>query len=140
MQSSEKRNEIRQGGWRKYQSPEHRFLGTLAGGLSVLLLGALLFAAALNASPLITWSNFFAWFLVGHGILLMLKFFAHGLLPDKAAPHYGNLVGGAIIAAVGVLCFIGFGNYFVPMAVVSIGIYAISMGIVKLYRGNGHSA
>lgn len=134
-----KRYEIRQGGWKKYQSSEHRFLGTLIGGLSVILLGALLFMAALNASPLVTWSNFFAWFLVGHGILLVMKFFAHGLLPERVTPNYGNLVGGAIIAAVGALCFIGFGNYLVPMAIVSIGIYAISMGILKFYKGNGHS-
>jgi predicted RNA-binding Zn-ribbon protein involved in translation (DUF1610 family) len=135
-----KRYEIRQGGWKKYQSPEHRLLGSVVSGLSILLLGALLFVAALHASPLVTWSNFFAWFLVGHGILLVMKFFAHGLLPEQVVPHYGNLIGGAIIAAIGALCFIGFGNYFVPMAIVSIGIYAISLGILKFYKGNGHSA
>jgi hypothetical protein len=114
-------------------------LSAATGGISVLLLGVLLFIAATNASPLVTWSNFFAWFLVGHGALLVMKFFAHGLLPGKEAPHYGNLIGGAIITAVGALCFIGFANYFVPIAIVSIGIYAISMGILKFYHGNGHS-
>jgi hypothetical protein len=123
-----------------YKNPEYKLLSAITGGLSILLLGVLIYMAAVSITPLVSWSNFFAWFLLGHGALLVMKYFANQMLPIQVRRKHGDLIGGGIIAAIGALCLIGFGNYFIPIAIVGIGIYAISMGILKFYTGNGHSA
>ncbi len=116
---------------------EYKLLSAITGGLSFLLLGALVYMAAITMTPLVSWSNFIAWFLLGHGALLVMKYFANLMLPIPVRGKHGYLIGGGIIAAIGALCLAGFDAYFWPVAIVSIAIYILSMGILKFYSGNG---
>ena len=117
-------------------NPGYKLLSAITGGLSVLLLGALVYVAAINATPLVSWSNFIAWFLLGHGALLALKYFANLMLPAPVRGKHAYLIGGGLTAATGALCLAGFGDYFVPIAIVSIAVYILSMAILKFYSGN----
>lgn len=119
------------------KTPEYRLLTAITGGLSILLLGVLIYMAAIDASPLVTWSNIFAWFLLGHGALLALKYFANLLTPSPMRAKHGYLIGGALIAAIGALCLAGFGDYFWPIAILGMAVYILAMGILKYYSGNG---
>lgn len=120
------------------KTPEYRLLTTMTIGLSILWLGALVSIAALNVSPLVTGSNFIAWFLLGHGALLVLTFFVGRMLPTPMRAMYGYLIGGAIVAGIGALFLAGFGHYFWPVVITGIGLYVVSMGVLKFYKGNGH--
>lgn len=121
------------------KNPEYRLLTAMTGGLSILWLGALIFMAAITVSSLVTWSNFFAWFLVGHGALLVLKFIVNQVLPTPVRAKHGYLIGGAVTTGIGALFLAGLGNYFWPVVITGLGIYVVSMGILKFYRGNGHN-
>ncbi|HTX44101.1 MAG TPA: zinc-ribbon domain-containing protein, partial [Methanocella sp.] len=126
--------------WEFYRSPEHKMLKATMGGLVILMLGTLIFIAATGISSWITWANFFAYFLAGWGVLMVVNFLIHLLAPGCRFYRFGDLVGGTILLAIGGLCIAGFGDYFWPLAIVSVGLYIISMGILKFYSGNGHSA
>ncbi len=123
-----------------YKNPEYKLLSTITGGLSILLLGVLIYMAAVSMTSLVSWSNFFAWFLLGFGTLIVVKYFANQVLPIPVRGKHGDLIGGALIAAIGALCLIGLGNYFWPTVIIGIGVYVVSMGILKYYTGNGRSA
>jgi zinc-ribbon domain len=118
-----------------YRSSKHELLESIRGGFIALVLGTLLFIAASGVSSSITLSNFFAYFLSGLGAILVANFFTHLLLPNCKSYRYGDFIGGIILFAIGVLCIYGFDRYFWPMVIVSVGIFAISMGIVKFLAG-----
>jgi hypothetical protein len=126
--------------WAFYRSPEHKMLKATMGGLVILMLGALILIAATGVTSWVTWSNFFVLFLMGWGALMVMNFLIHLLVPICRFYRFGDLIGGSILIAIGGLCISGFGDYFWPIAIVSVGVYIISMGIVKFYTGNGHSA
>ncbi len=114
-----------------YGSSEHKLLGSIKGGLIILMFGALLFIASSGMSFSVTLSNYLAYFLLAIGIILIVLFLIHVRLPNCRLYHYGDLIGGIILFAIGILCIYGFERYFLPMAIVSVGIYVISMEIVK---------
>ncbi len=99
----------------------------------ILMFGALLFIASSGMSSSITLSNYFAYFLSGIGIILVVNFLIHLLLPNCRLYQHGDFIGGIILFAIGALCIYGFDRYFWPMAIVSVGIFVISMKIVKLF-------
>ena len=126
--------------WEFYRSPEHKMLKSVLGGLVVLMFGVLILIPATGVSSWITWANFFAYFLAGWGALMVVNFLVHLLAPNARFYRFGDLVGGSIMLAIGGLCIAGFGGYFWPMAIVSVGLYIIFMGILRSFAGNGHSA
>jgi len=119
-----------------YGSSQHELLESIKGGLIILMFGALLFIASSGMPSSISLSNYLAYFLLGIGIILVVNFLIHLRLPNSRLYHqYGDLFGGIILFAIGILCIYGFDRYFWPMAIVSIGIYVISMRIVKFLVG-----
>jgi len=123
----------------RYRSSKHELLESIRGGFIVLMLGTLLFIAGCGMSSSITLSNFFAYFLSGLGVILVANFITHLLLPNCKFYLYGDFIGGIILFAIGALCIYGFDRYFWPMVIVSVGIFAISMGIVKFVTGKESS-
>jgi hypothetical protein len=99
------------------------------------LFGALLFIASSGMSSSVTKSNYLDYFLLGIGIILLVSFLIHLRLPNSRLYQYGDLIGGIILFSIGILCIYGFDRYFWPMVIVSVGIYVISMKIVKFFAG-----
>ena len=116
-------------------SSQHELLESIKGGSIILMFGALLFIASSGMSSSITLSNYFAYFLLGIGIILLISFLFHLRLPNSRSYQYGDLIGGIILFATGILCIYGFDRYFWSIAIVSVGIYVISMKIIKVFAG-----
>src|SRR5271157_4081004 len=128
----EARRAAKWGGW--MGSPEWALIDALFGGLIVILLGGLLFMAASNVSSLVTWANFWAYFLLGIGVLLLLRGFAAIVIPGR--PHEaGSIIGGIvliIIGAAGVSIFLtGISQYLWIAIIVLGGILVIVAGIAS---------
>lgn len=59
--------------WGLRASPEWGLLNALTGGLLVIVLGGLLYLVAAGISPLVTWSNVWAYLLLAIGVLITLR-------------------------------------------------------------------
>jgi hypothetical protein len=125
---------------KSYESSQHELLESIKGGLIILMFGALLFIASSGMSSSITLSNYLAYFLLGIGIILLVSFLIHLRLPKSRLYQYGDIIGGIILFSIGILCIYGFDRYFWSIAIVSVGIYVISMKIVKFLAGKGARA
>lgn len=125
---------------KSYGSSQHELLESIKGGLIILMFGTLLFIASSGMSSSITLSNYLSYFLLGIGIILLVSFLIHLRLPNNRLNQYGDLIGGIILFAIGILCIYGFDGYFWSIAIVSVGIYVISMKIVKFLAGRGARA
>jgi hypothetical protein len=112
-------------------SSKNELLDSVKGGMIILMFGALLLISSSGMSSAITESNYLDYFLLGIGIILVVSFFIHLRLTNGRMYQYGDLIGGIILFAIGILCIFGFERYFWPMAIVSVGIYSISVRIVK---------
>lgn len=126
------RHAARWGGWT--WSPEWALIDALFGGLVVIILGGSLFMAASGVSPMVTWANFWAYFLLGLGVLLLLRGLAALVVPGR--PHeVGSMVGGLVlmvIGAAGVSVFLtGWSQYFWAGIIVLGGILVILVGILN---------
>jgi hypothetical protein len=131
-ETDRKNTEVSKNSQEYYGSSKHELLESIKGGLIILIFGALLFIASSGISSSVTLSNYLAYFLSGIGITLIANFLIHLRLPSRLY-QYGDLVGGIILFAIGFLCIYGFERYFWPMTIVSVGLYAISMKIVKFF-------
>ena len=124
------RRQMRRDAWGFYSSPVYRLLGAVTGGLIVILLGGLLFAAS-QSSYGITWSSFWAYLLVGVGVILLFRFFVVLLIPGHRYDHNGNLIGGVILIALGGIFIFRWSNSFWPLIIVAAGILVIAVGILN---------
>lgn len=86
--------------WSEFTSPEWMLFNSIFGGLFVILLGGLLYLAASGlGGDLVSWSNFWAYLLMGLGGLLLVR----GLL-EMFTRHYhgfGNIIGGMVLLVIG---------------------------------------
>lgn len=123
-------------------TPEWALIDALFGGLIVIGLGSLLYMAASGLTPLVTWANFWAYFLLGIGVLLVLRGLAALIIPGRPQ-EVGSIVGGIVlmvIGTVGVSVFLtGWSQYFWAGLIVMVGVLVILAGIVSyiIRRGFG---
>lgn len=126
------RREMRHGGW--YVSPEYRLVEAITGGLIVILVGGLLFAAS-QSYWLITWSNFWAYLIAGIGAILVLRYFIALLTPGHRYDHYGGLIWGIILIAIGSLFIVGWSVTLWPLIIVAAGVLVIAVGLLNYLTG-----
>jgi hypothetical protein len=81
--------------------PEVQLIDAIFGGLVVVLIGSVLYLAATGSVSWIGWGNFWAYFLLGLGILLLLKGIALFLIKPARGKAFGDLQGGLILGIVG---------------------------------------
>jgi len=132
------RQERREARWAAWASPEMGLINTVFGGLVVILLGVVLYLAAAGITPQVTWSNFWAYFLLGLGLLLVIR----GVLTLFARmpwDSYGNIVGGVILMVIGgafvAATQVGWSQYLWIVAIVIIGLIIIMAGVAAyLFR------
>jgi hypothetical protein len=90
--------------WSEFTSPEWMLFNSIFGGLFVILLGGLLYLAASGlGGDLVSWSNFWAYLLMGLGGLMLVR----GLL-EMFTRHYpghnhgfGKTIGGMVLLIIG---------------------------------------
>jgi hypothetical protein len=81
--------------------PEVKLIDAIFGGLVVVLIGAVLYLAASGLVNWVGWNNFWAFFLLGLGVLLLFKGLALFLIPVARRKAYGDLQGGLILCIIG---------------------------------------
>ena len=75
---------------------------SISAGIMLILLGILLHSAATRTTPLVTWSNFWAYLLVCIGTYMLLQFFLYILLIPKGTHfQFYSLITSIILVAIG---------------------------------------
>lgn len=114
--------------------PEVRLIEAVFGGLVVVLIGSVLYMAASGVTTLVTWSNFWAYFLLGLGVLLLIKGFATLLIRPARHKAYGDIQGGLILGLIGgaFVTLLSGGDWSAnwPIFLVIIGGVIVVVGIV----------
>ena len=96
--------------------------GAITGGLILILLGILLYYATLGTT-VITFGNFWQYFIIGVGVILVIQ----GIIRygEKGIPYLGSFIGGAVMIVIG-LAFISSANTNLwPLILVVLGAAAI---------------
>jgi hypothetical protein len=102
------------------------WITSLFGGLILIWLG-IVFAIAVS-QPSVGWNNWWNYFLAGLGIILVLEGALLGSRRGSFAPFYGLIVGGVIVALIGIGPL--FWTYSVwPYIVIVLGIFVILVAI-----------
>jgi len=105
--------------------------GALTGGLVLILLGLLLYLAESNIIA-VSWSNWWVYFLIGIGVILviqgMIRYGQHGYVST------GSFIGGAVLILIGLAFVSSVGAYFWPLILVVLGIAAIASALAGRRR------
>jgi hypothetical protein len=110
--------------WRSDWKRRDPFRG-LFPGLILILLGILLF---LVTRDILTWDNWWQYFLIGIGAIFLLDGCVHYLHPDFRHQGPGRFVPGIILVLVGIAFIIGFSDWW-PLILVGVGA-AILLGML----------
>lgn len=81
--------------------PEVQLIDAIFGGLVVVLIGGALYLAASGAVSWVNWGNFWAYFLLGLGVLLLIKGIAMFLIRPARYKAFGDIQGGLILGLIG---------------------------------------
>jgi len=103
----------------------------MTGGLILILLGLLFYASQAGFAPL-TWSNFWEYFLVGLGVILILQGTIRYAQHRRLFP--GSFIAGVVLLIIG-LASISSTNFSLwPLILVVLGIGAIASAFVGRAR------
>lgn len=122
----------------RWSSPEWALFNSVFAGLFIILLGGLLYLAASNQLPdWVNWSNFWAYLLLGLGILLLIRGFFE--IVTRHYNGYGQIIGGlvlSVIGAAGIASFLpGWAQYFWIVVIIAGGLVVILVGLLTyLFR------
>ena len=87
-------------------------------GLIVLALGVLLTLAARNV---ISWDDWWKYFLIGIGVAFLIEVLVRRLKPAYRRPMFGRFVAGLVLICLGVAFVGGFGTWW-PLIIVVIAV------------------
>lgn len=76
-------------------------LGTAMGALILIWLGIVLLGANTGMLATLGWGNFWAWFLMGLGAIMVLEAIIRLVIPEFRRPIAGRIVGGIILFLLG---------------------------------------
>jgi hypothetical protein len=100
-------------------------------GLIVLALGVLLTLAARNV---ISWDDWWKYFLIGIGVAFLIEVAVRRLNPAYRRPMFGRFVAGLVLICIGAASVGGFGTWW-PLIIVAIAV-AILVRLL-LFRKTG---
>ncbi len=106
--------------------------GPLIGGGILILLG-LIYYATITTPALIPSAQFWAYFFLGLGILLIIQAVYKFTTMHHRAAGMGSLWGGVILSAIGVAGIAGSGNFW-PIVLIAIGVLVIVAGVTSRSR------
>lgn len=111
--------------------------GPLVGGAILILLGVILYLTITiptgQTTPYIQPADFWAWFLFGIGVILILQaLYRYAALPHKASA-IGPLIGGTILLAIGGAGIISIQEFW-PLVFIAIGVIIIIIGVTARSR------
>ncbi len=121
--------------WGLFMSPEYRLVEVISAGVIIILLGVLLYLAAAGITSFVTWSNVWAYLLIGVGAFLVLRAILAMVLLPKTYYHFGGIIGGIILIAIGAawlsVSVYGWDRPFWPLIIIGGGVLVIAVGVAN---------
>ena len=102
-------------------------LSGIIGGLIVILLGVLFL---LRNMGYLWWTNWWAYFLVGLGVILLIDAFIRSTVPQYHRPVIGRVIGGIILIFIGAGNIYGISDWW-PLILVGVGVGIIIGAVLK---------
>lgn len=100
----------------------------ITGGLVLILLGILLLFATLDY---ISWGDWWAYFLMGLGAILILDVVIRAKSPTDRQQGTGKLIGGAVLIIIGAAHIFGMVTWW-PLILIAIGIILLITSLRKV--------
>jgi hypothetical protein len=107
--------------------PKPDYPPKVAGGLILILLGVLFLLSELDR---ISWSNWWAYFLVGLGAILLIEALLRAFSPDSRRAVGGRLVAGPILIVIGASHLIGLEHWW-PLILIVVGVGVLISAFLK---------
>lgn len=118
--------------WGFHASPEWGLLNAILWGGAFILFGVLLYVAASGVSPLLTWSNIWAYLLLLIGVLLVLRG-AASIVISRGFFRMGSIIGGIFLMAISIawlsVMAAGWSQYLWVVIIILGGLLIILAGI-----------
>jgi hypothetical protein len=99
----------------------------ITGGLILILLGVLFL---LVTHQYLAWSDWWAYFVMGLGAILILDFVIRSASGAERGAHRGKLVGGAVLIVVGAAHIFGMSTWW-PLILIGVGLVLLVSSIRK---------
>jgi len=96
-------------------------LAGMTGGLILILLGVLFFLAQEN---IISWDNWWKYFLIGLGGIFILEALIRISRSEPSRRYAGKLIGGAVLAVIGGASVFGMVSWW-PLILIVLGLFLI---------------
>jgi len=120
--------------WNSQWSPEWGLISAVLAGLLVIYVGAIMYIASSGLSDLVTWSNFWAWLLIGLGGFMFTRSAARFATGGRWH-WYGGIAGGLILMIIGVAVLAasttGWTRYIWAVVIIAGGVVIIVAGLVN---------
>ncbi len=107
-------------------------ISVITGGLIVVWLGV---AFLLRNMGFLYWRNWWAYFIFGIGVILILESIIRSTIPQYRCGVTGKLMGGIILVAVGGIFIYGARDWW-PLIIIAVGIIII-FGTIWKFRSSG---
>jgi len=102
-------------------------LSGIIAGIIVILLGVLFLLVTMGY---LDWDNWWAYFLVGLGVILIIEAVIRYMVPIYKRPIIGRIIGGIVLIAIGACGIFDIGFYW-PLILVGAGIGIIVSTLLK---------
>ncbi len=97
------------------------------GGLILILLGVLFLLATMDV---ISWEDWWAYFLLGLGTIFIIEFIVRSVTPAYRHQHKGKLVVGIVLLIVGGAHILGMVSWW-PLIIIAVGIIIVFTSLKK---------
>jgi len=97
------------------------------GGLILILLGALFLLATMDV---ISWGDWWAYFLLGLGAVFIIEFIVRSVTPAYRHQHRGKLIVGTVLIVIGGAHISGMVSWW-PLILIAVGIIIIFTSLKK---------
>jgi hypothetical protein len=104
---------------RKHQKNDP--LSGMTGGLILILLGVLFMLAQ---EDIISWDNWWKYFLIGLGGIFILEALVRIARSEPSGRYAGKLIGGAVLVVIGGISVFGMVSWW-PMILIGLGLFLI---------------
>jgi len=97
------------------------------GGLILILLGVLFLLATMDV---ISWGDWWAYFLLGLGTIFIIEFIVRSVIPAYRHQHKGKLVVGTVLLIIGGAHILGMVSWW-PLILIAVGIIIVFTSLKK---------
>lgn len=105
----------------------HDPLSGVTGGLILILLGVLFLLTTLDR---ISWGDWWAYFILGLGCILILEALIRMASTGDLQPVTGKLIGGSVLAIIGAAYVFGMVTWW-PMVLIAVGLVIIFTSLAR---------